>query len=57
MDLKNALKDKDSDKKKLNEKPVNENNEEFITKHKKPMQLRDIETRSSSNHRNLNEKY
>ena len=57
MDLKNALKDKDSDKKKLNENPINENDEEFITKHKKPMQLRDIETRSSSNHRNLNEKY
>ena len=48
MDLKNALKEKD---KKGSSDPEN------INKHKKPMQLRDIESRSSSNHKKFNETY
>jgi len=49
MDLKNALKEK--------QKVSVSDGEEYIKKHKKPMQLRDIESRSSSNHKKLNEKY
>ena len=48
MDLKNALKEK---------KESVSDDEEYIKKHKKPMQLRDIESRSSSNHKKFNEKY
>ena len=51
MDLKHALKDKQKSKDKISD------DEEHIKKHKKPMQLRDIESRSSSNHRKFNEKY
>lgn len=50
MDLKHALKEKD---KKI---PVSDD-EEFLKKHKKPMQLRDIESRSTSSHKKNNEKY
>ena len=48
MDLKHALKEK---------KESVSDDEEYIKKHKKPMQLRDIESRSSSNHKKFNEKY
>ena len=52
MDLKSALKEKEKDKK------IKEPDDlEYINKHKKPMQLRDIESRSSSNHKKFNEKY
>ena len=50
MDLKNALKEKEKDKK-------GSSDPENINKHKKPMQLRDIESRSSSNHKKFNETY
>ena len=45
MDLKNVLKDKD--------KETNDN----IRKHKKPMQLRDIESRSTSKHKKIVEDF
>ena len=57
MDLKHALKDKDKEKEKEKEKETLSDDEEYIKKHKKPMQLLDIETRSSSNHKKFNEKY
>jgi hypothetical protein len=50
MDLKSALKEKDKKIKECDD-------QEYINKHKKPMQLRDIESRSSSNHKKINETY
>ena len=54
MDLKNVLNDEVSENKKENKKENEINNDVRI--HKKPIQLRDIENRSSNNHEKIKNK-